>query len=339
MVYALDHVESTEELAKMLMENIEKERTPGYVIARLYLVSDILYNCAASSGVVKGWTIRTEFESYLPEIFEYLNSVFTTESGKLTSASLTEAVDKVIKMWDEKAIYDSKFTNGLKASFSRPKEFTLSFIRSTAEKLKDPEKAKKDPKRAYIFPKLIEVEQYLREEYKDNAETLEKKCRLNGVSTKGTFDEVITRMLNLEYQVLKEEYSELKKKEREKREKKEEEAKAAEGEMEVQLIALRNRLMDIQKLYLGIDSESIDGSPITAEDINLLDLSRDLLSGRGTTDIEADVEDTIDGVELTPEEIQYLKGHEDEVFITIEVPINSECAMKDKPVSAQQCLL
>lgn len=334
MVYALDHVESTEELVRALMENMAREKTPEYVVARLYLVSDILHNCAASSGVVKGWAIRTEFENYLPEIFEHLNSVFTTESGKITSASLTEAVDKVTRMWDEKAIYDSKFINGLKASFSRPKEFTLSLIRSTAEKLKDPEKAKKDPKRAYIFPKLIEVEQYLREEYKDNVETLGKKCRLNGVSTKGTFDEIITRMLSLEYQVLKEEYGELKKKEREKREKKEEEAKVAEGEMETQLIALRNRLMDIQKLYLGIDSESIDGSPITAEDVNLLDLPRELLSERRMTDIEADVEDTIDGVELTPEEMQYLKGHEEEVFITVEVPVSNECAARDKPANA-----
>ena len=249
MVYVLDHAESAEQLVSELIRNTKKDPRPAYVIPRLYLISDILYNCAASSTVLNSWVIRTEFETLLPEIFEYLNYVFRSETGCLTGATLTEAVNKVVKMWEDKAIYDSKFTNGLKASFSRPKEFTLEFIKSTNEMLKDPEFAKKDPEKAYIFPKLIDVEQYLREEYQDNLETLEKKCRQNGVSTKGNFDEIISRMLSLEYQVLKDEYDEVKRQEEEKKEKREEELKVVSGDLELQLIALRNKLMDIQKLH------------------------------------------------------------------------------------------
>jgi len=319
MVYALDHVESAGELVERIWKNIKKEQIPIYVIPRLYLISDILYNCAASSGVLKGWTIRTEFETYLPEIFEYLNRVFISETGKLTNASLTEAVEKVTKMWEEKAIYDNKFINGLKASFSRPKEFTLDYIRKSVQLLKDDKLT--NPEQAYVFPKLLEVEQYLRDEYKDNIEILQKKCKQNGISTRGSFDEVITRMLGLEYQVLKEEYKEHKRQEEKNKERKAEEAKVNSGELEIQLIALRNRLMDIQRLYLEINTESVDGSPLTAEDISLLDLPRDLLVERKMLDM--DVEDTIDGVELTQEEMKYLEGHENEVYITVEIPISN----------------
>ncbi len=75
MVYALDHAESAEELVRELWKNTQREPTPTYVIPRLYLISDILYNCAAASSVPNGWIIRTEFEALLPEVFEYLNHV------------------------------------------------------------------------------------------------------------------------------------------------------------------------------------------------------------------------------------------------------------------------
>ena len=244
--------------------------------------------------------------------------MFRSETGRLTGANLTDAVNKVLKMWEEKTIYDSKFINGLRATFARLKEFSIEFVRQMATSAKDPETT-------YIFPKLAEAEEYLKAQYQEQGETLEKKCRQNGVSTKGSFDEILTRMLNLEYQVLKNEYEEIKAREIAKKEKREEEIKATSDDHEFQLVALRNKIMDIQRLYLEIDAESIDGSALTVEDLNLLDLPKDLLLEKKVViNVAAEIEhqeeeDTIDGAELLPEEMKYLEGHESEVFITVDI--------------------
>jgi len=77
MVYSLDHAESAQQLVFELWKNMQKDASPAYIIPRLYLISDILYNCAAASSVPNGWVIRTEFEGILPDIFEYLNHIYT----------------------------------------------------------------------------------------------------------------------------------------------------------------------------------------------------------------------------------------------------------------------
>ena len=75
MTYALDHSECAESLVSLLWQNTLAERTPVYIIPRIYLVSDILYNCAATSTVPYGWAFRTSFESLLPEMFEHFNQI------------------------------------------------------------------------------------------------------------------------------------------------------------------------------------------------------------------------------------------------------------------------
>ena len=126
-------------------------------------------------------------------------------------------------------------------------------------------------------------------------------------------------MLNLEYCELKREYEETKAEEKLGLPSNPEEMKTQPGELELQLIILRNRLIDIQKLYLSIDARSIDGSPIIADDINLLDLPKDILQEKAPKN-EDKTEDEIDGAELLPDEMKYLEGHEGEVFITVELP-------------------
>ena len=75
MTYALDHSESANELVNAIWQNMQAELAPVYVIPRIYLISDILYNCAATSTVPNGWAFRTSFESLLPEMFEFLNHI------------------------------------------------------------------------------------------------------------------------------------------------------------------------------------------------------------------------------------------------------------------------
>ena len=75
MVYALDHSECAETLVALLWHNTLAERTPTFIIPRLYLVSDILYNCAAMSTIPNGWAFRSCFENLLPEMFEHFNHI------------------------------------------------------------------------------------------------------------------------------------------------------------------------------------------------------------------------------------------------------------------------
>lgn len=222
---------------------------------------------------------------------------------------------KVLKAWEEKSIYDSKFINGLQSAFTRLLEFNTSYIRDEAEKLKSIEKSKIDPEKEYIFPKLIDVEEYLREEYKENSENLEKKCKQNGIFYKGSFEQIIERMLNLEYFVLKREYLEMRSQASYASGRSAEDLANLSGQLELQLIVLRNRIVDLQKLNLNLDSEALDGAPITVEDIELLDLPKDILIVK----VQNQCDEGIDGQELLPEEMKFLEGHEMEESITIEL--------------------
>ncbi len=237
----------------------------------------------------------------------------------MTGIALMDSVAKVLKMWEDKAIYDSKFINGLRATFERPRDFGVDLIKREAAEVDEAatQNRKLDPEKQYIFPKLVDIEKYLREEYKDNTENLEKKCRLNGISMAGTFEDIIVRMLNLEYFVLKSEYDEMKAQEKVASATGPQDLKTISGELELQLIVLRNRVVDLQKLYLNMDSEALDGAPITVEDINLLELPKELLQERRRPE---PAEDPVDGAELLPDELKYIQGHEDEVFITVTLP-------------------
>ncbi len=75
MAYALDHSEAAHELVNDLCESLRLDEGPMYVIPRVYLLSDVLYNCAATSNVPNGWAFRTHLESLLPDVFEFLNHI------------------------------------------------------------------------------------------------------------------------------------------------------------------------------------------------------------------------------------------------------------------------
>ena len=48
MIFCLDHADSAEEIVQCIAESLSIRQTPlPKKIARLYLVSDILYNCSA----------------------------------------------------------------------------------------------------------------------------------------------------------------------------------------------------------------------------------------------------------------------------------------------------
>ncbi|CAB4020463.1 U2 snRNP-associated SURP motif-containing -like, partial [Paramuricea clavata] len=75
MTWCIDHAEAADEISDCMSESLSILETPLTVkIARLYAVSDVLYNCTAK--VRNASFYRKSFETKLPEIFQNLNATF-----------------------------------------------------------------------------------------------------------------------------------------------------------------------------------------------------------------------------------------------------------------------
>jgi len=87
MVRAIELSGSAREVAEMVctsaLAKIEEADLKG-IYARLYLISDILFN-AQSPNIPSAWSYRKEFEVRLSKIFEALNVLWTTKIEGLLS--------------------------------------------------------------------------------------------------------------------------------------------------------------------------------------------------------------------------------------------------------------
>lgn len=116
MAFCLDHSEYALEISECLMESLTIEKTPlDTKIARLYLISDILYNLSSSQQ--PAWSYRSALQRYLPDIFAHHNRVLRGLTGKLTIESLKGRVMAVLRIWEDWALYPPLFTKGLEACF------------------------------------------------------------------------------------------------------------------------------------------------------------------------------------------------------------------------------
>ncbi|MGH0145673.1 UNVERIFIED_CONTAM: hypothetical protein FKN15_015308 [Acipenser sinensis] len=84
MVFCLNHAEAAEEIVECIAESLSILKTPlPKKIARLYLVSDVLYN--SSAKVTNASYYRKYFESKLCQIFSDLNATYRSIQGHLQS--------------------------------------------------------------------------------------------------------------------------------------------------------------------------------------------------------------------------------------------------------------
>jgi len=109
MAFALDHTEQSSHVVELLTESLVPQDIPlPLKIARLYLVSDILYN--SSARVPNASSYRRCFESTLPHIFESLNETHKNISGRITAQNLKEQILKVIRIWEGWSLYPQSST-------------------------------------------------------------------------------------------------------------------------------------------------------------------------------------------------------------------------------------
>ncbi|KAK9730980.1 Surp module [Popillia japonica] len=122
MVFCMNHEEAAKDVVALLTESFENDSTnPGKKMARLFLLSDILYN----SGVKKVNTTRKfvyEFENNLLHIFEMLEKCCNNLKNTHERDAFKFRVLKVIRSWDLWKIYQSDFLKQVEQKFLKQAE-------------------------------------------------------------------------------------------------------------------------------------------------------------------------------------------------------------------------
>ncbi|XP_063298565.1 U2 snRNP-associated SURP motif-containing protein isoform X2 [Pelobates fuscus] len=108
MVFCLNHAEAAEEIVDCITESLSILKTPlPKKIARLYLVSDVLYN--SSAKVANASYYRKYFEAKLCQIFADLNAAYRAIQGHLQSENFKQRVMTCFRAWEDWAIYPEPF--------------------------------------------------------------------------------------------------------------------------------------------------------------------------------------------------------------------------------------
>ncbi|KAM3932207.1 U2 snRNP-associated SURP motif-containing protein isoform 2-T2 [Leptodactylus fuscus] len=108
MVFCLNHAEAAEEIVDCIAESLSILKTPlPKKIARLYLVSDVLYN--SSAKVANASYYRKFFETKLCQIFADLNAAYRAIQGHLQSENFKQRVMACFRAWEDWTIYPEPF--------------------------------------------------------------------------------------------------------------------------------------------------------------------------------------------------------------------------------------
>jgi len=122
MSFCFDNCVAARELSALLKEAVldESDRvTNDMRIARLYLLSDILFN-SQQPGVRNAFMYRTTIESMAVDVFRDLGSLVRSKerrSGRITVNKLRKAVSSVLGAWTEWGVYNAAFVDDLEAHF------------------------------------------------------------------------------------------------------------------------------------------------------------------------------------------------------------------------------
>uniref|UniRef100_A0A8K9V6W7 U2 snRNP-associated SURP motif-containing protein n=1 Tax=Oncorhynchus mykiss TaxID=8022 RepID=A0A8K9V6W7_ONCMY len=108
MLFCLSHAEAAEEIVECVTESLSILKTPlPKKIARLYLVSDVLYN--SSAKVANASYYRKYFEAKLCQVFSDLNATYKSTQGHLQSENFKQRVMACFRAWEDWAVYPDPF--------------------------------------------------------------------------------------------------------------------------------------------------------------------------------------------------------------------------------------
>ncbi|XP_005103625.1 U2 snRNP-associated SURP motif-containing protein isoform X3 [Aplysia californica] len=116
MVWCLDHAEAAEEIVECISESLSILQTPlPKKIARVFLVSDILFN--SSAKVPNASFFRKFFQGKLKDIFKDVNESYEKIEGRLKAEQFKQKVMNCFRAWEDWAVYPNDFLINLQNIF------------------------------------------------------------------------------------------------------------------------------------------------------------------------------------------------------------------------------
>ncbi|XP_062341594.1 U2 snRNP-associated SURP motif-containing protein isoform X1 [Osmerus eperlanus] len=108
MLFCLERAEAAEEVVGCIAESLSLLQTPlQKKIARLYLVSDILYNSCAK--VSNASYYRKFFETKLPQIFGDISEAYRNIQARLQAEQFKQKIMCCFRAWEDWAIYPESY--------------------------------------------------------------------------------------------------------------------------------------------------------------------------------------------------------------------------------------
>ncbi|XP_035382746.1 U2 snRNP-associated SURP motif-containing protein isoform X2 [Electrophorus electricus] len=108
MLFCLERAEAAEEVVTCIAESLSILHTPlQKKVARLYLVSDILYNSCAK--VANASYYRKYFEPRLPQIFSDVGEAYRNIQARLQAEQFKQRIMACFRAWEDWAIYPESF--------------------------------------------------------------------------------------------------------------------------------------------------------------------------------------------------------------------------------------
>ncbi|XP_031427922.1 U2 snRNP-associated SURP motif-containing protein isoform X2 [Clupea harengus] len=108
MLFCLEKAEAAEEVVACISESLSLIQTPlQKKVARLYLVSDILYNSCAK--VANASYYRKYFEAKLPQIFGDISEAYRNVRARLQAEQFKQKIMGCFRAWEDWAIYPESY--------------------------------------------------------------------------------------------------------------------------------------------------------------------------------------------------------------------------------------
>lgn len=118
MAFAMDKATMAEDVVDVLKESFfEEAAPPPLVMARLYVVSDLLHNSGAP--VKNASMYRTQLQQALPEIFDQLSVWRRCVTGRMSTSQLNDRIMGLLRVWDDWGIFPADYLRGLESIFYR----------------------------------------------------------------------------------------------------------------------------------------------------------------------------------------------------------------------------
>jgi len=123
MVFALDSAEASKDVVDVLVRSVVSTEDAPSLVARLYVISDILHNASAST-VRHASSFHALLREHLPQVFERLSSTLRSLESRLTAFAMKERVLRVLNVWNDWELYEPLFLKHLEAAFVSERELS-----------------------------------------------------------------------------------------------------------------------------------------------------------------------------------------------------------------------